>query len=297
MSATACSRPAGAAKNDERSFRAAQHLFQRVEFGVARPRLDRRRRQRLRRSASEVSMSSGSEITTGPGPARGRDRESACHQFGNALGAIDLDHPFGDVAKEALVIHLLERLAFACMAGDLPDEEQHRDRILHGDVDAGRGVGRARPARHEADAGLPGQPSLAIGHHRGAAFLAADDGVDPGVVQSVEYGQIAFARHAENALDAVGFEGLDDQLSAGSQHWWSVFFAGVSTIRGNMSLSCRANSSTTPLCPVGHLPLKGGDRPAARVSPITNVAGRAQVEKLLISPLEGEMSVRTEGGR
>jgi hypothetical protein len=38
----------------------------------------------------------------------------------------------------------------------------------------------------------------------------------------------------------------------------------------------------TPLCPAGHLPLKGGDHavPATR----------------LISPLEGEMSGRTEGG-
>jgi len=52
-----------------------------------------------------------------------------------------------------------------------------------------------------------------------------------------------------------------------------------------------------PLCPVGHLPLKEGDQPAATISQITTVAGRAHRITRVISPLEGEMSDRTEGGR
>ncbi|RWM25378.1 MAG: lytic murein transglycosylase [Mesorhizobium sp.] len=52
----------------------------------------------------------------------------------------------------------------------------------------------------------------------------------------------------------------------------------------------------TPLCPAGHLPRKGGDQPASRLSPISDVAGRCGAPKLPISPLEGEMSGRTEGG-
>jgi len=56
-------------------------------------------------------------------------------------------------------------------------------------------------------------------------------------------------------------------------------------------------SAPTPLCPAGHLPLKGGDRPQDARSPITNIAGDAARPKLVISPLEGEMSGRTEGGR
>jgi hypothetical protein len=51
-----------------------------------------------------------------------------------------------------------------------------------------------------------------------------------------------------------------------------------------------------PLCPAGHLPHKGGDRPAARLSPIAGVAEGAVDAKLPISPLVGEMSGRTEGG-
>ncbi|TJU86746.1 MAG: lytic murein transglycosylase, partial [Mesorhizobium sp.] len=51
-----------------------------------------------------------------------------------------------------------------------------------------------------------------------------------------------------------------------------------------------------PLCPAGHLPLKGGDRLSSRPSLISNFARREPELKLPISPLEGEMSGRTEGG-
>ncbi|TPL48100.1 lytic murein transglycosylase [Mesorhizobium sp. B2-4-6] len=52
----------------------------------------------------------------------------------------------------------------------------------------------------------------------------------------------------------------------------------------------------TPLCPAGHLPRKGGDWVSRRLSPIANIARRREGLKLPISPLEGEMSRRTERG-
>ncbi|OOO36912.1 hypothetical protein BTE54_00400 [Agrobacterium sp. YIC 4121] len=52
----------------------------------------------------------------------------------------------------------------------------------------------------------------------------------------------------------------------------------------------------TPLCPAGHLPLKGGDRQAA-LPPLHSLTLRwARPRRISISPLEGEMSGRTEGG-
>ncbi|TIL94317.1 MAG: lytic murein transglycosylase, partial [Mesorhizobium sp.] len=57
-----------------------------------------------------------------------------------------------------------------------------------------------------------------------------------------------------------------------------------------------ASSRFAPLCPAGHLPLKGGDWTALRLSPIAVVGDWALPAKLPISPLEGEMSGRTEGG-
>ncbi|RWK45590.1 MAG: lytic murein transglycosylase [Mesorhizobium sp.] len=52
---------------------------------------------------------------------------------------------------------------------------------------------------------------------------------------------------------------------------------------------------STPLCPAGHLPIKGGDLLSRLISPISNVAGTSAVPKLPISPLEGEMAGRPEG--
>ncbi|TPK94245.1 lytic murein transglycosylase [Mesorhizobium sp. B2-4-16] len=51
-----------------------------------------------------------------------------------------------------------------------------------------------------------------------------------------------------------------------------------------------------PLCPAGHLPLKGGDWTSAWLSPIADVANEMPSAKLLISPLEGEMPGRAERG-
>jgi hypothetical protein len=51
-----------------------------------------------------------------------------------------------------------------------------------------------------------------------------------------------------------------------------------------------------PLCPAGHLPLKGGDR-QLRLSSLSCKVGDLPVQGgRPISPLEGEMSGRTEGG-
>ncbi|RUU97904.1 hypothetical protein EN885_22855 [Mesorhizobium sp. M6A.T.Cr.TU.014.01.1.1] len=51
-----------------------------------------------------------------------------------------------------------------------------------------------------------------------------------------------------------------------------------------------------PLCPAGHLPHTGGDRPSFRLSPTANVAGVSCALKLPISPQVGEMPGRAEGG-
>ena len=52
----------------------------------------------------------------------------------------------------------------------------------------------------------------------------------------------------------------------------------------------------TPLCPAGHLPLKGGDQSLRPAAPTFGVANQRGHAKRLISPLEGEMAGRPEGG-
>ncbi|TIQ33255.1 MAG: lytic murein transglycosylase [Mesorhizobium sp.] len=51
-----------------------------------------------------------------------------------------------------------------------------------------------------------------------------------------------------------------------------------------------------PLWPAGHLPLRGEDWLSRRLSPISNAASVSEAPELPISPLEGEMPGRAEGG-
>ncbi|TGV15714.1 lytic murein transglycosylase [Mesorhizobium sp. M8A.F.Ca.ET.173.01.1.1] len=51
-----------------------------------------------------------------------------------------------------------------------------------------------------------------------------------------------------------------------------------------------------PLCPAGHLPLDGGDWRLLRPASFCNSTGWRRPSRLSISPLEGEMAGRPEGG-
>ena len=53
----------------------------------------------------------------------------------------------------------------------------------------------------------------------------------------------------------------------------------------------------TPLYPAGHLPLKGGDRQVALLALHSQTLRLPRPKRESISPLEGEMSGRTEGGK
>ncbi|QBJ14563.1 lytic murein transglycosylase [Agrobacterium sp. 33MFTa1.1] len=53
----------------------------------------------------------------------------------------------------------------------------------------------------------------------------------------------------------------------------------------------------TPLCPAGHLPLKGGDRQEALQPLDSRALSWTRPNRESISPLEGEMSGRAEGGK
>src|SRR5215218_9258543 len=86
------------------------------------------------------------------------------------------------------------------------------------------------------------------------------------------------------------------------QRWWRVLCrgrcGGLSLGRSSLApvKDRRSALCVAPLCPAGHLPLKGGDWTPALLSPISGLGESAEALKLPISPLEGEMSGRTEGG-
>ena len=61
------------------------------------------------------------------------------------------------------------------------------------------------PSCHEADARTAGQFAISVGHHGRATFISTNKNVDGGVVQCIEYGQIAFPRHACEAIYALRY--------------------------------------------------------------------------------------------
>ncbi len=79
---------------------------------------------------------------------------------------------------------------------------------------AGQRVGRAGAAGHHADAGFAGQLAVGVGHHGRAAFLAANRDLDVRVVQAVQHREVAFTGNAENVLDALGNQLVDQDVSA-----------------------------------------------------------------------------------
>ena len=138
--------------------------------------------------------------------------------LGYSLRAVDLRCPLRDVTVHLAVIDLLERLAVDHVGADLADQQDQRRGILRRRMDADGGVGRAGPARHEGDAGAAGELAVGLGHVRRAALLPADDERQPvgDVVERIEHGEVAFARHAERVRGALCKQAGDEDFAAGA---------------------------------------------------------------------------------
>ena len=166
-------RPARAAGNHEGPFGAPQHLLQFGHLGQAGMGLDLGPRARIDPLGKLAQDVLGQRQHHRAGAARGRLVEGAADHLAGTVGTVDLLDPLGHLAEHAAEVDLLERLAAAHGAPDLADEDDHRGRILAADMDAGRRIGRTRPARHHEDAGAAGELAPGLGRHRGAALLAA----------------------------------------------------------------------------------------------------------------------------
>ena len=146
-------------------FFAAQIIFcEPAHVGEAGPGLDRLGARRVgnRDALDQHVLRQRDHHRAGPAVHRGE--EGARHDLRNARRIVDLGRPFRHRAEHGAVIELLKRLALAHLAADLADEHDHRRGVLLGDVDAGRGIGGARPARDEAHAGPAGRLADRLRH-------------------------------------------------------------------------------------------------------------------------------------
>ena len=152
--------------------------------------------------------------TTGDGGSVGTGDE-----LRDTRRVVDPRGPLGDRAEERREVDLLEPLAVPHPPRDVADEEDHRLRILEGDVDADAGVGRARPARDEGHARAAGDRAVGAGHESRAAFLPAGDRLDVRMaVERVQHRQEAFARHSKDAAAFLLGKAGDEKLGSGAGH-------------------------------------------------------------------------------
>ncbi len=207
--------PRTAADERERSSGVGEQCAQLRELLGSGMALRRPRGRRVvdRHDVREHVLGKRERNRTRPPGARGPER--LLQQLGQALGPVDLRDPLAELRQEATVVDLLERLAIQHPAADLADQHHERGRVLEGDVQPRRAVGRAGPARHEAHAGSPGELAVGLGHHRRGALLACRHEPDrvPCVVQGVEHGQVALAGHAEDELDALRAQAVDQHVA------------------------------------------------------------------------------------
>ena len=204
MSAAGPIAPAAAADQHDRPLGGGEQPAHFGEVGGAGMRPHRAVRADDRGGGAVAQHVLGQGHDDRAGAAGGRDLERLVHQLRDALGHVDLRHPFGERRVHLAEIDLLERLAVDLVARHLADQHDHRRRILERGMDADRGVAGAGAARHQQHAGLAGQLAVGLGHKGGAAFLAAGHEADlGGVEQRVEHFEIALAGDAERHLDAM----------------------------------------------------------------------------------------------
>ena len=246
--------PAGAAEDRERLLRLCQHVAQTGEVGGGGGGFHRLHPRRVGDRDHVVQHVLGQRDHHRAGAALHGDAEGASQKFGDAGGVVDLDHPFGHRAEDRAVVEFLERLAVFHPAGDLAHEEDHRGRILRGDMHARRRVGGAGATGDEADAGAARELAPGLGHHGRASLLPAGDQIDAGADQRVEHAEVAFPRHAGGARHALDHELVDQHAGAGAfgergGHLGGSFHSrAVNPIgRGNGSPGGRSAARSGPL--------------------------------------------------
>ena len=208
-------RPAAAAGDDDRPLGRGEQLPHAVDLGRARRGLDRLERRHVghadallqhvlrQRDHHRTRAGRWSRCRRRARPARGcaRDRRSRSPIWRSSRTPRGSRVPGTPRAR-------------ACRAPTWPTNRIIGVEFLSRDMQAGRGIGRARPAGDEADAGPAGRLADRLRHHRCAALLAAHRQLDRAAIHAVERGDIALARHAEHMAHAMDDELIGEDLAA-----------------------------------------------------------------------------------
>ena len=162
-----------------------------------------------------------------PLAARGGDVEGLLDGLRHLAGAHDEVVVLRDRQRDAGDVGLLEAVAAEQVAGDVARQDDHRHGIHVGRADAGDEVGRAGAGGRQADAGATADAGVGVGGVGGRLLVPDEHVPDLGVLdEGVVERQHDAAGIAEQRLDALGLETLEQDLCAGQFHGWTSSFAG-----------------------------------------------------------------------
>ena len=170
------------------------------------------------------TMSLGTSMSTGPGPAGGGDVERLADDPGDVLAASvtrKLCLVTGSVMP--VVSHSWKASVPMAAVRHLAGDDDHRDRVHVGVAQRRDDVGGRRAAGHHGHAGPAGGVGVALGHVAGALLVAHEDVADRRVDDRVVHGEDAAAREPEDRVDALHLERLDQRLAAVGLHAGSEF--------------------------------------------------------------------------
>ena len=146
------------------------------------------------------------------------DDEGFANGARDVFGARDDHVVLGDRHGDAGDVDFLEGVGAEQLAADLAGDADDGRRIEHGGGDAGDHVGCAGAAGGHGDADAAAGARVAVGHVRGALFVAHENVVELGFAEGVVDGKNRAAGISENMLHAQLGERFAENFCAGELH-------------------------------------------------------------------------------
>ena len=179
-----------------------------------------------RASVARSATSSGSTMKVAPGRLGRGLLEGLAHHLRRGDAHRHHVAPLRDRAEQRHEVDELVRFLVDAIEARLRDERDERVRVELGVRDPEHQVDRAGTEGGQADAGLAGERTVRVGHERSAALVSRGDEPDRAVGERVDRVEVLLAGEAEDELDALVLEALDDHARDGASR--SAHVASVS---------------------------------------------------------------------
>ena len=206
-----------AAEQHHRALGGCEQLDGALDERGIRDRRGTARRQPLPGGAVQVEHVDRNADVHGPRPPGLEDLERPGERVGKVGRVADLDGVGRNGGHEgALVGQVMQRAVPPAVvgAGRGAGDDQQWDRVVVGAGDRRRSIGQAGTRDERADARLPRDAGVAVGHERGALLVSRGDVADVRGSEAAVDLEGVHPGDAEHGVGAVLLEQPDDRLAA-----------------------------------------------------------------------------------